>query len=227
MSTTIRPLLFLLHLLLITPGIAQQAAASSRDSAAKALKRHSLSVAFRTPDLRNFTIPGTSENIVPQHSKLVLCYTYALSDRHLLSAEAGWSRTRAFPLYEPTGALNQYTSAFIPELRLGYRYQFGRPDRPVRPYLGMGTVLSTHLTPVAGQRVSGGLMEFQTMAGLRIFPEGGPISIQVEVPFTFMTVARTSFVDGSSRTAGRFSRPGTLEGALGQFWPLVGIGWRW
>ncbi|MDP5169492.1 MAG: hypothetical protein NWR72_04555, partial [Bacteroidia bacterium] len=107
------------------------------------------------------------------------------------------------------------------------RYQIRTPNQNVLPYFGLGTVLSTHLTPVAGQRISGGKMEFQTMAGLRIFPEGGPISIQVEVPFTFLSLARISFVDGGGRSIAQWSRPQNIENALGQFWPLIGIGYRW
>ncbi len=214
-------------LLLLSQCFAQDGDLPVADSASRQNRPHTLYISYRTPELGEVIEPTTGENLFAEHSSLVLGYSFALTNHNLVSAEFGWSKTRAFPLYQSNGGVSQYTRAFIPELRLGYRYLFNQPARHVRPYLGIGTVLFTPLTPVAGQRIAGGFMEVQTMAGLRIFPEGGPVSIQVEVPFTFITMGRTPFADGGGRTSGRFSHPQTLENFVGQFWPFLSIGWRW
>lgn len=189
-------------------------------------KYHSAHLGIRIPEFREIIEPTTGRNLISEPKRLVIGYAYSWREQHVFSAEGSWSTKGAFGLPNASGVFARYTTAQIPQLRLGYRWMLRPQEYNTIPYLFTSSIFSPFLTPEPGQRIAGSATRFQVAAGLRFFPEGGPVFIQLEIPYTFLSINRISFVEGGGTTFTSWGTKG-YENFSVQFWPVVSIGLRW
>lgn len=186
------------------------------------LGSQSLTVALRPPELRE-SLAGNGANRYLQTWRIIVSYHHLLGARHDLSVELGGKSGDAFAITQPDGSVSDLVSVNVPEVRLGYRYYFQAVDQNVRLYAGVGWVFSANLVHMPGARLQGGALQAQAMGGVAMrLPRIPVITVRLELPYTWMSVRRFAFNDGTALTRASFA-PGSLQGLLPQFWPAVGL----
>lgn len=184
---------------------------------------HGIYIAYRLPG-ETMVDPFTGRNIGPEPFPLILGYSRTINDSHLLSGEGGWLRMPFLLVDDGSGTLQSIQSN-TPQARLAYRFMPLGGEHIIEPYLGGGVVLAVPTAEVLGQRIVGINGDLQIMAGARIQP-GGPIFLQVEVPYTWANLRQLVMQNpaGSSTTSSFNLGPDFF---IGQFWPLIGVGMKW